>query len=55
MPFYEKDNFNKIFGCIGLDIYEKSFEKDFLLKYEKINEDYLKAPYKIILEDNKIE
>ena len=55
LPFYEKDNFNKIFGCIGLDIYEKSFEKDFLLKYEEINEDYFKDPYKIILEDNKIE
>ena len=55
LPFYEKDNDSKIIGCIGLDVYEKDFENEFLQKFQEINEDYINNPYKIILEENTIE
>ena len=54
LPFFEKDNYKKIYGCIGVDIYSEQYKDNALQVFEEINQDYICNPYKIILKENKI-
>ena len=51
LPFYEKDKSDKIYGCLGVDIYEKEFEDVFLQKFEEINSESINNPYNLILKE----
>ena len=44
LPIYKENEENKIYGCIGVDIFESEFIPIILQKYEEINQDKINNP-----------
>ena len=55
LPIFKENVENKIFGCIGVDIFEKEFIPNILQKYEEINQDKINNPLLLISKVNKKE
>ena len=53
LPLYKTGNNEKIYGCIGIDLYEKGDDTDFEKKYIKANENYFLQPLLILKEQIK--
>ena len=54
LPLYKKDQNTKIYGCIGIDLYElDNSDLTFQERYEELNSKYLNEPLLIIKEQQK--
>ena len=58
LPIYKKEEkdvkYKKIYGCLGIDLYEKKQDKSFDEEFEELNKKYIKEPLLIFInEKNK--
>ena len=54
-PIFKQNKENKIFGCIGVDIFEREFMNNILQKYEEVNKEKINNPFLLISKGNNKE